>query len=54
MLATQNDPIKTRINTTATSRGQTMQQITPMNLTTHTKSILGCIYWHLLTNPDIT
>ena len=31
-----------------------MQQITPINVTTHTKSILGRNYWQLLTRPDIT
>jgi hypothetical protein len=54
MLATQNDPIKTSLNTTSTSRGQTPQQITPINITAHTRSVLGRTYWQLLTNPDIT
>ena len=54
MLATQNDPIKTTLKTNTTSRRQTRQQITPINITTHTRSVLGRIYWQLLTNPDIT
>jgi hypothetical protein len=54
MLATQNDPIKTCLNTTTTSKGQTRQHITSINLTTHTRSILGRTYWKLMTNPDIT
>jgi hypothetical protein len=54
MLATQNAPIKMTLNTTTTSRGQTRQQVTPINITTHTRSVLGCNYGQLLTNPDIT
>ena len=54
MLATQNDPIKTTLNTNTTSRGQTRQQIIPINITAHIKSVLGRIYWQLMTNPDIT
>ena len=54
MLVTQNDPVKTSLNTTTTSRGQTRQQITTINITTHTRSVLGRTYWQLLTNPDIT
>ena len=54
MLATQNDPIKTSLNTNVTSRGRTRQRITPINITFHTWSVLGRTYWQLLTNPDIT
>ena len=54
MLATQNDPVKTTLNTNTTSRGQPPQQITPINITTHTRSVLGRTYWQLLTNPNIT
>jgi len=54
MLATQYDPIKTCLNTTTTRRGHTIQQITPINLTTHITSIFGHTYWQLLTSPDIT
>ena len=41
MLTTQNDAIKTTLNTNTTSRGQTWQQITPINITAHTRSVLG-------------
>jgi hypothetical protein len=54
MLATHNDPIKTSLNTTTTSKGQTRQQITPVNITAHMRSVLGRTYWQLLTNPNIT
>ena len=54
MLATQNDPVKTSLNTTTTSRGQTRQQITTINITPHTRSVLDRTYWQLLTNPGIT
>jgi hypothetical protein len=54
MLASQNDSIRMTLNTTTTSRVQTRQQITPVNITAHTKSVLGRNYWQLLTNPDIT
>jgi hypothetical protein len=54
MLATQNDSVKTSLNTATTSRGQNRQQITPIDITAHTRSVLGRTYWQLLTNPDIT
>jgi hypothetical protein len=54
MLATQSDPIKTTLSTATTTRGQTRKQITPINITAHTRSILGRTYGQLLTNPDIT
>jgi hypothetical protein len=54
MLATQNDPGKTTLSTNTTSRGQTRQQITPINITAHTRSVLGRNYRQLLTNLDIT
>jgi len=54
MLATQNNPIKTTLNTNTTSRGQTRQQITPINIIAHTRSVLGRTYMQLLTNPDTT
>ena len=53
MLTTQTDPIKTSLNTTTTTRGQTRQQITPINITSQTRSVLGRNYGQLLTNPDI-
>jgi hypothetical protein len=54
MLATQNDPIKISLITITTNRRQTRQQITLINITTHTRSVLGRTYWQLLTNQDIT
>jgi hypothetical protein len=53
MLATQSDPIKTCLNTFTTSRGQTRQKISYINITTHTRSVLGRTYGQLLTNPNI-
>ena len=53
-LATQNDPIITSLITTTTSRGQTRQQSTLINITSHTRSVLGCTCWQLLMNQDIT
>ena len=53
MLATQNDPIKTSLNTTTTCRGQTRQHLISINITAHARSVLGRTYWQLLTNPDI-
>jgi len=44
MLATQNDPIKTSLNATTTSKGQIQQHITPINITFHTRSVLGRNY----------
>jgi hypothetical protein len=41
MLATQNDSIKTGLHITTTSRGQTKQKIIYINITAHTKSVLG-------------
>ena len=54
MLATQNDPIKTSLITTTTGRGLTRQQITLVNITSHTRSVLGRTCWQLLTNPYFT
>ena len=54
MLATLTDPIKTPLPTNTTTRGQTRQQITTLNLTPHTRSILGRTYAQLLTVTDIT
>ena len=54
MLATHNDPIITSLNTTTTSREQIRQHISTINIIAHTRSVLGCTYWQLLTNPDIT
>jgi hypothetical protein len=54
MLATLTDPIKTSLNTTIAAESMTKQHVTSINLTPHTKSILGRTYWQLLTDPDIT
>ena len=54
MMATQTDPIKTTLSTATTTRGQTRRQITPINTTAHTRTILGRNYGQLLANPDIT
>jgi hypothetical protein len=53
MLATESDTIKTCLNTYTTSRGQTRQQISYINITAHTRSVPGRTYWQLLTNQDI-
>jgi len=54
MLASLADPIKVTLPTSTTTRGQVRQQITTLNLTTHTRSILGRTYAQLLIDPDIT
>jgi hypothetical protein len=54
MLATLTDPIKTPLPTNTTTQGKTRQQITALNLTPHTRSILGETYAQLLTDQDIT
>ncbi len=53
MLATQTDPIKACLDTSTTSRGQTRQQITHINITAQTRSVIGRTYKQLLANPDI-
>ncbi len=45
MLATLTDPVKTKLNTDITTRGQTKLHITAINLVAHTKSILDRNYW---------
>ena len=54
MLVNQNDPIKTSLITTTTSRGQSRQQITLINIIAHTRSVLGSTYWLLMTSTNIT
>jgi hypothetical protein len=54
MLATLAEPIKFTLPTNTTTRGHIRQQITTLNLTSHTRSILGRTYAQLLVNPDIT
>ncbi len=40
--------------TATTTKGQTRWQLTPINITANTKSVLGRNYGQLLTNPDST
>ena len=54
MLATLAKPIKGTLPTSTTTRGYIRQQITTLNLTTHTMSILGRTYAHLLADLHIT
>ena len=54
MLATLTGPIKIPPSTNTTTRGQIRQQITTLNLTPHTRSILGRTYSQLFTDLDIT
>jgi hypothetical protein len=54
MLATLADTIKFTLLTITTTRGQIRQEIATLNLTAHTRSILGRTYAQLLIDPDIT
>jgi hypothetical protein len=54
MLAILDDPVKVPLPTNTSTREQIRQQITTMNLTPHTRSILGRTYSQLLTDPYIT
>ena len=54
MLATLADPSKVPLSTSTTTRGQIRQQITTLNLTTYTRSIIGRTYSQLLTDSNIT
>jgi hypothetical protein len=54
MLAALTDPIKIPLPTNTTTRGQIRQQITTLNITPHTRNVLGRTYAQLLTDPDIT
>jgi hypothetical protein len=44
ILSTQNDPIKTSLDTTTTSRGQIKRKVTSINIKSHTMSVLGRTY----------
>ena len=46
--------IKTPLPTSTTTRGHIRQQITTLNLTTHTRIIFGRTYSQLLTYPNIS
>jgi hypothetical protein len=54
MLVTLTDPIKVPVTTDTAKRGQTHPQIVNINITTHTRNMMGRTYWQLLTDPDIT
>jgi len=54
MLAILTGHVKAPLPTNTTTRGQIRQQITTVNLTPHTRSILGRTYSQLLADPNIT
>ena len=54
MLATLTDPTEVTLPTNTITRGQIRHQIATLNLTTHTRSLLGRTYAQLLLDPDIT
>jgi type IV secretory pathway VirB10-like protein len=54
MLAIIADPTKVTLPTNTITRGQIIHKIATLNLTAHTRSILGRTYAQLLTDPDIT
>ena len=53
MLAKLKDPTKVTLSTNTVTRGQIRHQIATLNLTAHTRSILGRTYAQLLVDPDI-
>ena len=54
MLATLTNPTKVTLPTNNITRGQIRHQIATLNLTAHTRSVLGCTYAKLPVDPDIT
>jgi hypothetical protein len=54
MMATLTNPTKVTLFTNTITKGQIRHQIATLNLTAHTRSILGRTYAHLLVDPDIT
>ena len=54
MLATLTHPTKVTLSTNTITKGQIRHQIATLNLTAHTRSILGRTYAQLLVDPDIT
>jgi hypothetical protein len=54
MLATLADPLKIPLPTITTTQGQIRQHITTLNLTLHTRNILGRTCNQLFTDPEIT
>jgi hypothetical protein len=54
MLAAQFEPVRVTLQTHTSFRGQSHPHVVTMNVTAHTRSILGRNYWQLLTDPAIT
>ncbi len=54
MLTTLTDPTKVTLSTNTITWGLIRHQIAALNLTAHTRSILGRTYAQLLVDPDIT
>jgi hypothetical protein len=54
ILATLTDPTKVTLPTNTITRGQIRHQIATLDLTAHTRSVLGRAYAQLLVDPDIT
>jgi hypothetical protein len=54
MLSTLIDPIKVTLSTNTITRGKIRHQMATLNLTAHTRGILGRTYAQLLVDPDIT
>ena len=54
MFATPTDPTKVTLFTNTISRGQIRHKIATLNLTSHTRIILGRTYAQLPVDPDIT
>ena len=54
MLATLTYPTKVTLPTSTITKGQIRHQIATLNLTAHTRSVLGRTYAQLLVEPDIT
>ena len=54
MMATLTNSTKVTLSTNTITKGQIRHQIATLNLTAHTRSILGRTYAQLQTDPDIT
>ena len=54
MLAILTDPTKVTLPTNTITRGQIRHQIATLNLTAHTRNVLGRTYAQLLRDSDIT
>ena len=53
MLATLTDASKVTLSTNTITKGQIRHEIATLNLTAHTRIILGRTYAQLLVDPDI-